>query len=204
MNKREELKKHIKRGNVYRRADLIKWTKSVDRHLDVLLKEGVLQKLARGVYYFPKETIFGKPPPEEKLLVRCFLKDERFLLTSPNSYNSLGVGTTQLYNKLIVYNHKRHGEFKLGNRNFDFQIKHNFPTKLTQEFLLVDLVNNLRKLAEDECELLKNIIPRAMVMDRNKLKYCVSVYGNLKTKKILAPVIDKTEPFNYASIPAQS
>jgi hypothetical protein len=37
----------------------------------------------------------------------------RFLLTSPNAYNTLGVGTTQLYDKTVVYNHKRHGHFML-------------------------------------------------------------------------------------------
>ncbi len=36
------------------------------------------------------------------------------LLASPNAYNSLGVGTTQLYDKTVVYNHKRHGEFHAG------------------------------------------------------------------------------------------
>jgi len=100
MNKLEELKKHLKRGNVYRRTDLAKWSKSVDRHLQLLLEEGTLKKLSQGVYYFPKETTFGQTPPDEEVLVRSFLKDDRFLLTSPNAYNSLGVGTTQLYNTI--------------------------------------------------------------------------------------------------------
>ena len=188
MNKLAELKKHLKRGNVYRRTDLAKWSKSVDRHLHLLLEDGTLKKLSQGVYYFPKETTFGQTPPDEEVLVRSFLKDDRFLLTSPNAYNSLGVGTTQLYNKRVVYNHKRHGEFKLGNRNFDFQIKHHFPTKLTQEFLLVDLVNNLKKLAEDQGEVMKNVLSKANAMDEKKLKQSVSVYGNAKTKKLLAPL----------------
>ena len=189
MNKLEELKKHLKRGNVYRRTDLAKWSKSVDRHLHLLLQDGTLKKLSQGVYYFPKETTFGQTPPDEEVLVRSFLKDDRFLLTSPNTYNSLGVGTTQLYNKRVVYNHKRHGEFKLGNRKFDFQIKHHFPTKLTQEFLLVDLVNNLERLAEDQGELMKNILSKANGMDEKKLKQSVSVYGNAKAKKLFAPLM---------------
>ena len=39
-----ELKKHLKKGKVYRRNELAEWSKSVDRHLDELLKEGVLEK----------------------------------------------------------------------------------------------------------------------------------------------------------------
>src|SRR5258707_15881163 len=112
----DQLKKHLKKGKVYRRSDLEKWSNAVDRHLSTLLQEGTLQKLSQGVYYFPKESAFGKTPPEEHELVSRFLKDDNFLVTSPNDYNTLGLGTTQLYNKRTVYNHKRHGDFKLGNR----------------------------------------------------------------------------------------
>jgi hypothetical protein len=72
-------------------------------------------------------------------------------------YNGLGVGTTQQYNQRTVYNNKRHGEFKLGNRKFNFRIKPHFPKKETMEFLLVDMLNNLETLAEDQLEILKNV-----------------------------------------------
>lgn len=197
MAKLDELKKQLTSGKVYRRTELAKWSTSVDRHLDALLKEGTLQKLSQGLYYFPKESAFGKTPPEEEVLVRSFLKDDRFLLTSPNVYNSLGVGTTQLYNKRTVYNHKRHGVFKLGNRKFDFQLKHHFPKKLTQEFLVVDLVNNLNKLAEDQDAVLKNVLTKAAAMNPKKLKQSVSLYASTKAKKLLEPFINKTE-MHYA------
>lgn len=192
MNRLEELKKHLKRGQVYRRDDLAKWSKSVDRHLDALVEEDTLQKLSQGLYYYPKLSAFGKTPPEEEVLIRSFLKDGRFLLTSPSSYNSLGVGTTQLYNERTVYNHKRHGEFKLGNRKFSFRMKPHFPSKVTKEFLLVDLLNNIESLAEDPAEVLKNVAHKVRTMDTKKLKRDVSKYGNAKTKKILAPLIESS------------
>jgi len=192
MNRLEELKKHLKRGQVYRRDDLTKWSKSVDRHLDALVEEDTLQKLSQGLYYYPKLSAFGKTPPEEEVLIRSFLKDDRFLLTSPSSYNSLGVGTTQLYNERTVYNHKRHGEFKLGNRKFSFRMKPHFPSKITKEFLLVDLLNNLESLAEDPAAVLKNVALKVRTMDTKKLKRDVSKYGNAKTKKILAPLIESS------------
>ncbi len=194
----DELKKHLKRGKVYRRDDLTKWSKSVDRHLEELTTEGTLQKLSQGLYYFPKETIFGKTPPDEAELVRGFLKDDRFLLTSPNAYNSLGVGTTQLYNQRTVYNHKRHGEFKLGNRKFNFRIKPHFPKKETEEFLLVDLVNNLETLAEDQSEVLKNVAVKVRQMNKKKLKDAVSEYGNVKAKNILMPLFTNAEAHQNA------
>ncbi|MFA7381050.1 MAG: DUF6088 family protein [Bacteroidia bacterium] len=189
----DELKKHFKRGKVYRRGDLTKWSKSVDRHLEQLVEEGTLEKLSQGLYYFPKETAFGKTPPEEDVLIASFLKDKRFLVTSPNSYNSLGVGTTQLYNKRVVYNHKRHGEIKLGNRTFDFQVKHHFPNKVTEEFLLVDIVNNLEQLAEDQNEVLNKVLTKVSGLNPQKLKSSLEEYGNTRTKRLLQPLLSKSE-----------
>src|ERR1700731_2314863 len=147
MTRLQALKKHLRPGQVYRREDLARWSNAVDRHLKQLLDDGTLTKLAGGLYAYPKDTVFGKAPAEDDKLVGTFLKDDRFLLASPSAYNSLGVGTTQLYNRTVVYNRKRHGEFVLGGRAFDFRVKPDFPKKLTDEFLLVDLVNNVDSLA---------------------------------------------------------
>ena len=118
MTKLQELKKHLRPGRVYRREDLARWSNAVDRHLKQLVSEGTLTKLAGGLYFYPMETVFGNAPPEDDKLVESFLKDKRFLLASPNAYNGLGVGTTQLHNKTVVYNHKRHGQFTLGGRTW--------------------------------------------------------------------------------------
>ncbi len=189
--KLNELKRHLKRGKVYRRADLTEWSKSVDRHLEELVEEGTLQKVAPGVYYYPKTSVFGNVPPDEKDLVSVFLKDDRFLLVSPNLYNSLGVGTTQLYNKKVVYNHKRHGKFKLGNRDFEFQVKHHFPSKVTEEFLIVDLANNIDQLAEDSTGVQDKLIVRASKMPFKELRQAVLTYGNVRTKKLFKPLISR-------------
>ena len=184
----DKLRMNLEEGKVYRRAELTTWSTSVDRHLEELVSEGTLQKLSPGMYYFPKESVFGKTPPDEKELVQSFLKDDRFLLTSLNAYNSLGVGTTQLYNKRVVYNHKRHGEYTLGSRVFDFKRKPHFPRKASEEFLLVDLVNNVDALAEDRNEVLQNVFSKAKSMDKRKLKYSVNAYGGVKAKKLFAPL----------------
>jgi len=189
MLKLDQLKKHLKQGEVYRREDLAQWSASVDRHLEELVEEGTLKKLSQGMYYYPKKTAFGAAPPDDEALVKSFLKDKRFLLTSPNSYNSLGLGTTQLYNKRVVYNHKRHGEFKFGNRTFDFRMKPYFPKEVTPEFLLVDLVNNLNTLAEDKNMVLNNLPAKAMQMDKKKLGRAVSAYGGVRARKLFAPYV---------------
>jgi hypothetical protein len=183
------LQRQLKPGKVYRRADLAQWSKAVDRHLGALVKEGTIEKLSPGVYYVPRKTVFGSAPPDEHELVRAFLKDDEFLLTSPNAYNSLGLGTTQLYNKRVVYNHKRHGTFNLGGRVFLFHAKHRFPTKLSQEFLLVDLLNNIQTLAEDREAVMKLAMAKAKSMDPQKLSAAVKRYGKVRTKALLEPTL---------------
>lgn len=186
MKQLETLKKQLKPGEVYRRADLLELTSAVDRHLQQLVKDGALEKLSGGLYYAPRQSVFGKTPADEQDLVSSFLKDNRFVVTSPSDYNTLGVGTTQLYNERRVYNQKRHGVFKLGNRSFNFVRKPYIPLKVTREFLLVDLVNNVKHLEEDQSRLLDNVKRKAKEMDKNKLKQLVRDFGTVGTKKQFA------------------
>lgn len=188
MSKLQEVKKRLRPGQVYRREELTKWSNAVDRHLKQLQEDGTLTKLSGGLYYCPKKTPFGKAPAEDAKLVEAFLKDDRFLLTSPNAYNSLGVGATQLYNKTIVYNHKRHGQFELGARLFDFRVKPYFPKALTKEFLLVDLVNNLDRLAENTDRLLDGVKKQAVSCNGKQLQRVVRDYGEVRTKKFFSHV----------------
>jgi len=189
MTRLEALKRHLRPGEVYRREDLARWSKAVDRHLKELQDDGTLTKLAGGLYAFPKDTAFGKAPAEDDKLVGTFLKDRRFLLASPNAYNSLGVGTTQLYDKTVVYNHKRHGLFALGGCTFDFRVKPAFPRTLSPEFLLVDLVNNVDRLAESKNEVLARVKERASSYDASRLQRAARDYGNVRTRKFFAEAL---------------
>jgi hypothetical protein len=198
MTKLNDLKAHLKPGRVYRREDVAKWSTSVDRHLKQLVESGVLTKLSGGVYAFPKQTVFGKAPVEDRDVVAAFLKDDRFLLASPNAYNSLGVGTTQLYDKTVVYNRKRHGDFVLGNRKFAFRVKPDFPKALTKEFLLVDLVNNLDQLAEAKSEVLERVKQRASSLVARRLHRAVRDYGSARTKKFFERVL-KADALRHAA-----
>ncbi len=193
MRRLEQLKRHLKPGTVYRRSDLAQWSRSVDRHARELVEAGVLKKLQNGLYYYPRQSSFGPVPAEDEQLVRTFLKDDEFLLTSPNAYNRLGVGTTQLHNMRVVYNHKRHGVFQLGGRTFDFRRKYKFPRRATEEFLLVDLMNNLDRLPEDQAMLRTRVRSRARQMEPRKLKLAVKRYANVATRKYFEAVLNETE-----------
>jgi hypothetical protein len=175
----------LQAGRVYRREDLARLSNAVDRHLTQLVSTGTLKKLAQGLYYAPKQSSFGPLPPTDEQVVRGFLRDNEFLVFSPSSYNTLGLGTTQLYNSTLVYNHKRHGVFKLGNRQFHFRVKPRFPKKLTPEFLYIDLLNNLDELAEDRDVVLSQARAKLMSFNQSVLLKALGSYGSMATRKLV-------------------
>lgn len=173
----------LQAGQVYRREDLNHLSNAVDRHLRELVDMGKLHKLAPGLYHAPQHSSYGPLPPSDEQLVRGFLRDNEFLVFSPSAYNTAGLGTTQLYNRTWVYNHKRHGVFRLGQRLFDFRVKPRFPKQLDPEFLFVDLINNLEELAEDRDAVLSQAHDKIPFFDATTLQEAVHLYGNMATRK---------------------
>lgn len=183
------LLQHIKQGEVYRRSDLEYYSTAIDRHLAELTKKGTLIKLNQGLYYAPKESKFGVVPPDDHQLVERFLKDDNFLLVSPNTFNALGLGLTQLYNTTWVYNHKRRGEFLLNGKTFEFKLKTAFPKNLSREYLFVDVLNNLDSLAEDRSRVLHNLPDTVCTLHSDILMKTTQQYGSGKTKRIIKSMI---------------
>jgi hypothetical protein len=191
----ESLRQYIKSGKVYRRSDLEYYSTAIDRHLSQLVREGTLQKLGHGLYYAPKKSKFGIVPPNDNDMVERFLKTDSFILVSPNSYNMLGLGLSQLYNIAWVYNHKRHGEFNLNGKSFLFKLKSDFPGTLTQEFLIIDLLNNLDELAEDCEQTIRNFKRNLNRYDGREIMKMAQLYGSGATKKIIKSVLHKSQVF---------
>lgn len=185
-----ELKKRLRPGQVYRRQDLEKWSNAVDRHVRQLVEEGRLEKVSGGVYMAPRKTRFGKASARPEKLIETFLKDDRFLMVSPNAYNGLGVGTTQLYNEPVVYNLKRHGRFELGGRVYDFRKKNSVPSKLTLEVLLVDLLQNVDRLAENKGEVLPRALMRARDMDPVRLIKAARDFGSVRAGRLVSRALE--------------
>ncbi len=190
MRPQERLRANLASGKVYRRSELALWSTSVDRQVAALVKDGTLKKVGPGLYLRPKQTPFGESVGATDDLVRAFLKDDRFLVLSYNSYNSLGLGTTQLYNHVLVYNHKRHGKFALGGVTYEFKMKPTLPTALTREFLLVDMLNNLDELAEDKERVLDLLKKKFESFDSKSVEEAARLYGKVKTKKLVQALLN--------------
>jgi len=188
----EKLAAFLRAGQVYRREKLILHSNAIDRDLSRLVSDGALEKVGAGLYYKPKVSRFGKLPPSHQQLVRSFLRDEHFLIYSWNEYNSLGLGLTQLYHHVIVYNYKRHGVFKFNKTTFNFRhAARGFPKTLTREFLLVDLVNNMKELTEDTEHLKTRIRNFFHQFDNKKVLKYASLYGKVTTQQFFQQLSSK-------------
>jgi hypothetical protein len=176
-------------GRVYRRQELAQFSAAIDRDLKALLRAGLVMKLAAGMYYRPRRNAFGIAPPQDRDLVRAFLKTDDFLLTSYSSFNQLGLGLTQVYSNYVVYNHKRFGTFTLGGKRFDFRMVPAYPNKLSPEFLLVDLLNNLENLPDDTSQVLKNLPSHLARLDREKMGLHLRRYGSAAARRILGQTL---------------
>lgn len=173
----------MRRGRVYRRDQLVALSKAVDRDLKNLVETGDVKKVGAGLYYRPKLSNYGPLPTEERELLKAFLRDDDFLLVSPNLYNDLGVGLTQIYNATIVYNRKRHGTITLDGKVFDCRRPRDFPRRLSKEFLLVNLVDNLKYLAEDVSRVKERIKQITPEVDGLKLRRMAQRYGKISTRQ---------------------
>lgn len=185
MTTAQKLLDRMEQGRVYRRGELAEFTGAVDRDLKKLVEAGEVRRLAGGLYCRPKRNALGAEPPENQELVRAFLKTDDFLLTSYNNFTDLGFGLTQVYGNYLVYNHRRSGDFRLGGKRFKFLVVPAYPEALSKEYLLVDLLNNLRKLPDDVAAALKNLKPRLDEFDRDKVSECLARYGNPAAKRAL-------------------
>ena len=181
----KRLKKKLSPGNVYRRADFTALSSNVDRHLSTLVSEGVLSKLQNGLFYCPEQSTFGDVPPADQELLEAFLKSDEFLVYSPNSFNSLGLGTTQLYNLPVVLNAKRHGLLQLGERDFLFVRRRFVPKQLTKEVLLVELLNNSKWVSEEHDGVLEALSRKLDEYDRAALQKAAKRYGTYSTQRQL-------------------
>ena len=179
----------MKPGRVYRRPELAVFSNNLSRDLDKLVESKELVHAAPGLYYRPEMTKIGPLPASPRELVRAFLNDNDFLLTSLDDYNPLGLGLTQLYNETIVYNRKRHGRFVLDGRRFSFRRPRNFPSSLSKEFLFVDVLNNKEELLEDTSRLENLLAAQAKELDRNKLLDSASNYGKVATRKFFEALV---------------
>jgi len=179
-------------GRVYRTRHFSAWSANATRLAKRLVKSGELLPLAHGLFIHPAMSRFGPVPPEDAVLMHGFLDGEPFVFTGPDRWNALGLGTTALHAIPLVYNTKRSGKFKLGNRPFQLR-RVAFPKVPTPEWFVIDLFEHA-----DQAGAQPEALARALSLslkkkrfNKDKLKEMSETYGSKKTQAWIRPCLEE-------------
>lgn len=175
----------LKKGKVYRASDFSKLSTSPSRDLNLLAKANLITYLGKGLYLKPRKLGKLDIPPRTEDLISVFLKTDKFLIRNLSDFNMLRLGTTQLFKEVHVYNERRDGRVRLGNKTYHFK-KKKFPSSHYDEYLLVDMLNNLEKLGVEREEVLHKLKYRwgkNLELDKKVVHRFAKKYGKYWVKK---------------------
>lgn len=179
-------KPRLATGRVYRTKDLARWGENPSRLAKRLTRDRKLVQLRQGLFYRPRQSRFGVVPPDDRELMRAFLEGGPFLFTGPGRWNALGLGSTAVFADQLVYNTKRSGVFRFGNRRFVLR-RVRFPRDPTPEWFAVDLIEN-RGMAGVGLDELEKGLRRAVASGRlgaAELRRAAERYGTRRTESLV-------------------
>jgi hypothetical protein len=116
-------------------------------------------------------------------LLKRFLDGTPFVLTGPERWNALNLGSTAVAPVQLVYNTKRSGDFELGGRRFRLR-RVRFPTKPTPEWYAVDLLEHHAEAGVSRETLLEGLqrAAEATRLSAEKLREAAREYGTKQTQ----------------------
>src|SRR5690606_5711724 len=110
---------------------------AVIKYLNRLAASGKISKLAKGKFYKPENTVFGKLEPSQYQLVKDLLENDNKIigyLTTFSIFNSLGL-TTQVSNTIQIAKNEIRPTFKRERYTISFVKQKNTITKENIPFL---------------------------------------------------------------------
>lgn len=185
-NRLERFRANLEVGRVYRASELKKYSNSIARDLRLLVDRQKLKSLGKGLYFRPGKLGERELPARHTEVVKKFLKTNHFIIRNLSDFNRLGLGTTQIFKDILVYNSRRDGEVEIGGRIYFFK-KKKFPKSHHDEYLFVDFFNNIQKIGEDKGDLLatfeKKWQARSWPVDYDVVYKFAQRYGKYWVKK---------------------
>lgn len=176
---------------MYRTRELAKWSANATRLAMRLVRDGELVRLGQGLFAAPKVSRFGNVPPSDSELLRSFLDGAPFVVTGPERWNALGLGTTATFATPLVYNTKRSGRFELGRRAFVLR-RVAFPERPPAEWFVIDLFEHAEQAAADRTSLQASLARalRAKRFDRDGLAAMAERFGSRRTRALVQGALE--------------
>lgn len=144
----------LPKGYVFTYADFyteVNKKEAVIKALNRMVESGKIAKLAKGKYYKPEKTPFGKLQPNQIQIVKDLLEDNGKLvgyLTGYSIYNQLGL-TTQVSNTIQIGKNEIRPSFKRERYTISFVKQRNTITKESIPlFQILDAMRYIKKIPD--------------------------------------------------------
>jgi len=128
---------------------------AIIKHLNRMAASGKINKLSKGKYFKPQETVFGSLLPDQYQIVKDLLEEEGKLvgyITGYSVYNSLGL-TTQVSSTIQIGKREIRPSFKRGRFRISFIKQKNTINKENIPLLrLLDAIRYIKKIPDTTIE----------------------------------------------------
>jgi len=135
----------------------MRYQPALAKALSRLVLQGELQKIAKGKYYIPKKTIFGKLKPTDSELVKDFLEQDGKVvgyITGTTAFAAMGL-TTQICSSILIGTNKYRRPITRNGVKIAFLLQENSITPSNIPLLRIldalRLIKEIPATSPDEC-----------------------------------------------------
>lgn len=190
----------LPKGYIFTYADFVTEVnkkEAVIKALNRMTESGKIAKLAKGKYYKPENTPFGKLEPNQAQIVKDLIESDGKLtgyLTGYSVYNQLGL-TTQLSNTIQIGKNEIRSAFQRERYMISFIKQKNTITKENIPLLqLLDAIRYIKKIPDNKpelsCKRLLVIIKALSDKDKSTMVRLALKYPPA-TKALLGAMLDE-------------
>lgn len=176
------------RGLVYTPKDFLDLgsREAVDQALSRLLKKGVIRRLARGIYDYPKiSSKLGPLSPSPEALAKTLADrtNSQLQITGAHAANALGL-TTQVPARVVYLTSGKSRRFRIGNQTIE--LRHASPRNMAGAGTPIGtIIQALKHIGSDNID----------VGTIDKLKRALSTHDKRALRKAIDSVPDRLRPF---------
>ena len=158
---------------------------AIIKHLNRMAKSGKINKLSKGKYYKPQESVFGNLMPEQYQIVKDLLEGEGRMrigyITGFSIYNALGF-STQLSNTIQIGKQQTRPKLKRGRFNIAFIKQRNTINIENIPLLqLLDVIRFIKKIpdttVDDSCKRLLTLLKELQPEQKKQIIKLAFKYG---------------------------
>lgn len=157
INIHQKLQKFIEKkspGDIFRYNDLsLKKEQMValSKALSRLSKKGIIRRLRKGIYYKPKQTIFGELMPSENEIIRTLTRNNKSIIgytTGVAEYNRLGL-TTQVPKGIIIRSRGNKRRANIGRLGIKYRgLAQNIKEKDVEKLQILDALKYIKRIPD--------------------------------------------------------